>query len=549
MTDSVSNDPRNRNLPKLFAMPIVRHSRLLPVSIPTIVLGIVCATAGSASTAGAEQGLVTIAAQKAELGRFEESALAFSNRRYVFENIPACLQGLTFTRLPGGEAAFLRIESRPAEADVYAITSAAAVAPDDWDRVPADGFCYTDANRTPLAVYRLSPKVLPCVVRQLGWTGTMIAAAHIRLVEGVPRPDLSRVPGVVIDHQPAASRLYIGSPSIAKLEDGTYVASHDLFGPGEGAQCTLVFCSTDKGRTWERIARIPDQFWSTLFTHRGALYLIGTGGQYGPAVIRRSTDGGYTWTEPRDEKTGLLDDSARYHCAPVPVIEHAGRLWRGMEDAMGGGGWGAHFRALMMSVPVEVDLLDARNWTFSERLPRNPEWLNGEFGGWLEGNAVVTPEGEIVDILRVHRRPQGNTAAMIHIGPDGRTARFDPSRDFISFPGGAKKFTIRYDRASGRYWSLVNTLPENYDGGEPDRVRNTLALVSSPDLRTWTVRATILHHPETKYHGFQYVDWLLEDDDIIAVSRTAYDDGLGGAHNYHDANFMTFHRIERFRDR
>ncbi|RMF92068.1 MAG: exo-alpha-sialidase [Planctomycetota bacterium] len=377
----------------------------------------------------------------------------------------------------------------------------------------------------------------------------MIAAGKLRLTEGRPTLDLSRVPGVIIDHQPATSRLYIGSPSIAILEDGTYVASHDLFGPGEGAQCTLVFRSTDRGRTWERIARIPNQFWSTLFTHRGALYLIGPAGSYGPVVIRRSTDGGSTWTEPRDKKTGLLDDSARYHCAPVPVVEHAGRLWRGIEDAMAGGGWGAHFRALMMSVPVDADLLDADNWTFSERLARNPEWLDGTFGGWLEGNAVVTSEGEVVDILRVHRRPQGNTAAMIHIGPDGRTARFDPSHDFITFPGGAKKFTIRYDKVSGLYWSLVNTLPENYDGGEPDRVRNTLSLISSPDLRTWTIRTTILHHPETKYHAFQYVDWLFEGDDIIAVSRTAYDDGLGGAHNYHDANFMTFHRIEHFRDR
>jgi len=35
--------------------------------------------------------------------------------------------------------------------------------------------------------------------------------------------------------------------------------------------------------------------------------------------------------------------------------------------------------------------------------------------------------------------------------------------------------------------------------------------------------------------------------DIIAACRTAYDDGLGGANNYHDANFLTFHRIVNFR--
>ena len=78
-------------------------------------------------------------------------------------------------------------------------------------------------------------------------------------------------------------------------------------------------------------------------------------------------------------------------------------------------------------------------------------------------------------------------------------------------------------------------------------IRNTLALVSSPDLAAWTVRSVILYHGDVAKHGFQYVDWLFEGDDLIAASRTAYDDGLGGAHNQHDANYLTFHRIPNFR--
>ena len=38
-----------------------------------------------------------------------------------------------------------------------------------------------------------------------------------------------------------------------------------------------------------------------------------------------------------------------------------------------------------------------------------------------------------------------------------------------------------------------------------------------------------------------------EGEDIIAVSRTAHDDGLGGAHDMHDANYLTFHRVRDFR--
>src|SRR4051812_28468776 len=44
----------------------------------------------------------------------------------------------------------------------------------------------------------------------------------------------ARVPGVVIDHVPPSSGLYVGSPSIAVLANGDYLASHDYFGPKSG---------------------------------------------------------------------------------------------------------------------------------------------------------------------------------------------------------------------------------------------------------------------------------------------------------------------------
>src|SRR5690606_24787661 len=122
-----------------------------------------------------------------------------------------------------------------------------------------------------------------------------------------------------------------------------------------------------------------------------------------------------------------------------------GRLWRGMEDAAAGTEWGKRYRAMMMSVPIDADLLDASNWTVSNFVERDPAWLDGKFNAWLEGNAVLTPEGRVVDILRVDYRPEGGTAAIVSISDDGRTASFDPKTGFVSFPGGSKKFTIRHD--------------------------------------------------------------------------------------------------------
>jgi hypothetical protein len=200
-----------------------------------------------------------------------------------------------------------------------------------------------------------------------------------------------------------------------------------------------------------------------------------------------------------------------------------------------------------MSAPEDADLLNAASWTRTNALDRDPTWLNNTFGGWLEGNAVLTPTGDIADILRVHNPPAGETAAIVRISGGGKTATFDPAKDFVHFPGGTKKFTIRFDARSRLYWSLTNYIPPQHAGKDPGGTRNTLALTSSADLVTWEVRSIVLYHPDREKHGFQYVDWQFDGPDLIAACRTAYDDGLGGARRAHDANFLTFHRVKDFR--
>ena len=345
------------------------------------------------------------------------------------------------------------------------------------------------------------------------------------------------IPGAVVDYSPNSATVYVGCPSIAIMPDGSYRASHSWFGGGTSNNQTVVFSSYDDGKTWKTLAQITGQWWSTLFYHNGALYLMGVDGVYGKCVIRESTDGGVTWTTPTDSSNGLLFADSPYHCAPVPVQIHNGRIWRAMEDAHDPGGWGDHFRAFMMSAPVDANLLNAANWTASNRLSHDKDNWTGT--GWLEGNAVLDRQGNMLDILRVDA-PE--TAAIVRISADGTTATFDSDNDFIHFYGGASKFTIRYDEVSDRYWSLVSKQ------ADPVAARNRLALVSSVDLRNWQVEEMVLEHPDTAYHAWQYIDWLVEGNDIVFVSRTAYDDGLGGqAHNYHDANFFTFHRIQNFR--
>ncbi len=343
-------------------------------------------------------------------------------------------------------------------------------------------------------------------------------------------------PGIVIDHHPALKREYIGSPSIVIAPDKGYVASHDFFGADStqsSSAVSRVFRSEDRGKTWRKTAEFSDQFWSNLFVHRGQLYLIGTTYEYGRIVIRRSTDGGRTWSAPC-----MLTGDTGYHTAPVPIVEKDGRLWRGMEFHPEGK-WG-RFEALVISASVATDLLVANSWTMTKRLAY-PAQQAGAGDTWLEGNVVITPDGGMVDILRVNNLEK---AAIVKVA-NGELV-FDR---LVDFPGGAKKFTIRYDRKTKKYWTLSNqALPQYPESAlTPARVRNTLVLMSSPDLLVWKVERTVLSHPDVAKHAFQYVDWQFDGNDLIVASRTAFDDEQGGAHNNHDANFMTFHRVPKFR--
>ena len=351
----------------------------------------------------------------------------------------------------------------------------------------------------------------------------------------------STPPGVVIDHWSANTGQYVGSPSIAVLPDGAYVASHDLFGPASDRRTTLVFISRDRGASWSPQGRIDGQWWSSLFVLDGALYIIGPNREFGQLVIRRSTDEGRTWTDPTDPTTGLLA-SGKYHCAPTPVVEYRGLIWRAFGDENGR-------RLFMVSAPADANLLYADNWTRTGALVVSKQWLGGKVDDLEEGNCVVAPDGQVVDVLRVDGSPPGGEkAAIVHFSGDYRQAIFDPDSDFVDFPGGHKKFTIRFDPVSQRYWSLVNWIPPQFAGGNVNLTRNTLALVQSRDLRTWTIRCVVLQHPDRGHHAFQYADWLFDGDDLIAVSRTAYDDDSGGANSAHNANYLTFHRIRHFRD-
>jgi len=374
-----------------------------------------------------------------------------------------------------------------------------------------------------------------------------------------------------IKYQDAATQTYLGSPSLLRLDDGDLLATHDYFGPGAPRTpsgplgppgewgLTSVYRSADDGCTWTEVNHIMGCFWAGLFEHRGAVYLLGISQEYGSVVIRRSEDRGNTWTHPADEKSGLLcrggpcRQAPNYHCAPVPVLAKGGRLYRAVEDC-DPCVWGSGFRSCVISADADGDLLNATSWTMSNKLAYDPAWTPTEWGhvpvpGWLEGNLVETPggppgpQGEVWNILRFNSDPVPDKAAIVQVHDGGARISFDPVSGFVDFPGGMTKFTIRRDPETGLYLTLSNNNTDPACAWQ----RNVLSLHCSADLRNWWHVETLLeddsplsHEESVRLTAFQYVDWQLDGEDLIYIVRMAYD----GARNFHDANRVTFHRLE-----
>lgn len=355
----------------------------------------------------------------------------------------------------------------------------------------------------------------------------------------------------VVKYQPAETKIYPASPSIVKMDDGTIVVSHDT------ALGTTVYNSYDDGKTWEEVWNTDQMVYGNLFRIGDALYIMGVSRGSAPApnpriVLRRSLDGGKTWTQPTTTETGILNDITEQvnvlpaHTAPMPVVFCNNRIYRAFE--ISGSGWRS-FRVVVLSADLNSDLLCSKSWTFTntvsltDNLDKLPDEINGSDLGLLETNMVIGTDGKVRAVSRLNSAPSVDWAGVMTVSDDNTKLEFEKA---IKFPGGMTKFTIRRDEQTGKYISLVNP------NTDPDYTveRSTLALSVSDDCYNWELKETLLY-PEwlenrvklLTGHAFQYVDWIFDGDDILYVVREA---GIG-ANNYHNSNYITFYRLKDFR--
>lgn len=346
-----------------------------------------------------------------------------------------------------------------------------------------------------------------------------------------------------------------GDPSIALRENGDIIATYI---PYDNRKGTEVHLSKDGGKTFENIAFVPDMGSATPFEVNGVLYLMGIGDRV--LKIVKSTDGGYTWTTPGDETSGWFERAEMpYPHGITPILFANGRIYRAFEeqtDETGKNQWVTTYRSYMVSAPVDCDLLNENNWTFTNLL--NYDFVGKGWstytenqtynytGGWLEGNAVASPDGKVYNMLRLQTGNESGYAALCTLSEDNKTLSFDINTGIIDFEGGMTKFLTRYDEKSGYYVSVSNIVTDKSNSNQ----RNVVGLNISKDLRNWeTVEILLCDESLTPWydsnyrHGMQYFDWVADGDDMLLIVREAAENSKA----YHEANRVTFYRICGFR--
>jgi len=344
----------------------------------------------------------------------------------------------------------------------------------------------------------------------------------------------------------AFSGRYLCSPTLVRTPSGALVAGMDVFEGGGPQNLTLLFRSEDDGATWRYLCELFPAYWGALFTHRGALYLLGTSTENGHVLIGASYDEGSTWTKPTLLFAGGCPKSCGWQRQPLPIITHNGKIVTSIDY----GSWGSptKYGAATLFAPEDADLLDPTSWTISDITYYNKDWPGSPEGDGitlLEGSVYEAGDGRLINLLRMqinNASPSYGKACLLELDPS-HLERAPKFLKIIDMPTGANSRThVLRDPAGGKYWGIGNLVTDP----EIPCMRSVMALTVSDDGCNWRVAKILLDYSylSSKDVGFQYASFIFDGEDILYVTRTAFN----GAHNFHDANCQTFGRVKNFRD-
>ncbi len=326
------------------------------------------------------------------------------------------------------------------------------------------------------------------------------------------------------------------SPSIVRTSSGRLLAGMDVFACKSGQNTTILFYSDDNGKSWNYLTDLHPFYWANMFMHKGSVYAIGQTQEYGDLYIVRSDDNGETWSDP-----SLLFYGSTWCCkgggiqhTPMQITLFEGRYYTSFEY----GNWGIDVGHLpgVMSVDAEADIMDPKNWHFTDVVQYEGKWKEddgGVKGQSIEGNLVVGPDGVLYDIMR-HKIGQWLKLRV-------NTEDLDAAPEYVALEDAPVSTSMfRLFKYKGKYLLITNRKNEETAAKYGDGAyRNVLSVFVSDDLKSFRLVTDIVdfRNMDAKLYGFQYPSYIAEDDGIRLVVRSSFN----GAENYHNANYSLFY--------
>ncbi len=366
---------------------------------------------------------------------------------------------------------------------------------------------------------------------------------------------------VVFDHYAQIpmqhGQIISDAPSLVRTRDSGLLCAvpyHLKWGkPKEPMRPLVFFRSMDGGTTWSKQDTGSDFCCGTLFRHEDALYFLGAGPIHrdpnsGIQIIR-STDEGYSWTEPV-----MLFRGSFYNPAGSYVMHNGYFYWcfdTGRDSTF------------IVAGDLHKDLTDPAAWRISNALPipqvpPSMTRLRSRRGKILEGNVVeVNGRLQVSWRFMLDNRDTVGVGVICDIEDDGNLINYR-FRQFHPLPGAQNQFYIVHDPVSGLYWMSANLPTRSQDqdpefnarldanpryAGPPGKERRILALFCSFDALNWLPAGYIIVWPLVR-QASNYCGLLIDGDDLLVVARTSRD----GA-DQHDNDLITFHRVQDFRQR
>jgi len=396
------------------------------------------------------------------------------------------------------------------------------------------------------------------------------------------------------------ARIQVYSPGLARLASGRLVATCDVSTPvdmtSKGALLESrkrwmheFYTSDNHGRSWTLRGEAP-MMHARPFEAGRSVYVLG---QAGDLTIVRSTDGGETWSGP-----ARLTEGQKWHQAPCNVHYANGRVYLVMERQTDPDfkGWVVSVLApVVMSAPVDADLMRRDSWTFSNELSFNevlrqagpphligtPFFPNGPTVsgpgdrrhmapiGWLESNVVqftdpdhvwFDPSGRTFHLwMRAHTGTSNLACIAKAVESEDRKSitvslEHAPTGEpmlYVPCPGGHMKFHIVYDAKMRLFWLVSSqstdsmTRPDRLPAERynlPNNERHRLALHFSKNCVDWCYAGLIAEggSPRQARH---YASAVIDGEDLHVLSRS----GDERAATAHDGNMITFHTVRNFR--